>query len=194
MKTVCAICMLAMSGASTPPAPDFSLSMDPSVQNVAAGAGATFTVTVAALNGPFVQPVLLEARGLPSGATVSFSPASVTPGARSATTTLTVRTVAQDAAILPRASAGLPATPVLALLWVLPFGVRRRTRYRLGRWTALIAAAGLLQGCEGGGAVPLTETIASQATYTMTVTGTAGATQHSVRTELVVQTGSGFNN
>jgi trimeric autotransporter adhesin len=216
MKTVCSICLAAFFGLSTAasvpqaalaaspggsaigagtpsPTPDFTISMTPAMQNVAAGGGATFTVTVASLNGNFAEPVVLEARGLPPGATATFSTASVTPGQRSATTTLTVQTVAQDAAILPVAPGGPSAAPLLGLLLVLPFGVRRRTRFPISCWTVIIAAAGMLQGCESGGALPLTETIASQATYTVTVTGTSGSIQHSVMMEMLLQTGSGLN-
>lgn len=173
--------------------PDFTLSMTPAIQNVAAGRGATFTVTVASLNGAFIEPVVLEASGLPPGATATFSPASVTPGGSSGMTTMKIQTVAQNAAILPGDVVGPSAAPMLALLLVLPFGVRRRTVSQISCWTACIAAAGMLQGCESGGAVPLTETIASQATYTVTVTGTSGSTQHSIVTEILVQTGSGLN-
>ena len=156
---------------------------------MAAGRGATFTVTVASSNGAFAQPVVLEANGLPPGATATFSPASVTPGLHGATTTMKIQTVAENAAIVPGAS----ATPMLALLLALPFGIRRRTLFRISCWTACIAAAGMLQGCESEGAVPLTETVASQTAYTVTVTGTSGSTQHSVVTEILVQTGSGMN-
>jgi hypothetical protein len=181
-------------GAEAPaPNPDFTISTTPAIQNVAAGGGATFTVTIAPVNGSFAQPVVLRASGLPPGATATFSPASVTPGVRSGTTTMKIQTVAQDAAMLPRASSGPSAAPLLALFLVLPFGFRRRGLFRIGCWTAMIAAAGMLQGCESGGGLPLTETVASQATYTVTVTGTSGATQHSVDTEILVQTGSGLN-
>ena len=181
-------------GAEAPaPNPDFTISTTPAIQNVAAGGGATFTVTIAPVNGSFAQPVVLRASGLPPGATATFSPASVTPGLKSGTTTMKIQTVTQDAAILPVDSRGPSGAPLMALLLVLPFGVRRRTRIWLASWTAIIAAAGMLQGCESGGAVPLTETVASQATYTVTVTGTSGSTQHSVVTEILVQTGSGLN-
>jgi trimeric autotransporter adhesin len=214
MKTVFAICMAAISiclaavlGLSTGTlisnpalaaapgvdAADFAISTTPATQNVAAGRGVTFTITVAPLNGSFFQPVALEANGLPPGATATFSPASVTPGPRKATTTLTIQTVEQGAAAVQGVSAGRSAAPTLAFLLVLPFGLRKRSRLRLSYCTAIVAAAGLLQGCESEGALPLTETVASQAAYTITVTGTSGSTQHSIVTEILVQTGSGLN-
>jgi len=54
--------------------PDFSLSATPASQNVVAGAGATYTVGAASLNG-FAGDVALSLTGLPSGVgTASFSP------------------------------------------------------------------------------------------------------------------------
>ena len=68
--------------------PDFSFSAAPSTQPVAAGSQTTYTVTVNAQNG-FKGNVALSASGLPSGATSSFSPASISGSGNS---TLTVST------------------------------------------------------------------------------------------------------
>jgi uncharacterized protein (DUF58 family) len=68
--------------------PDFSLSAAPTSQNVVAGAGATYTVGVASLNG-FAGDVALSLTGLPSGVgTASFSP-QVIAGAGSSQLTVT---------------------------------------------------------------------------------------------------------
>ncbi|HTD24876.1 MAG TPA: glycosyl hydrolase [Terriglobales bacterium] len=55
---------------------DFSLSAAPASQSVTAGSSASYTITVGALNG-FSSSVALTASGLPTGATASFTPASV---------------------------------------------------------------------------------------------------------------------
>ena len=70
--------------------PDFSLSASPSSQAVVAGKTTSpgYTVTVSALNG-FNGTVRLSVSGLPSGATPTFNPTSVTG---SGTSTLTVST------------------------------------------------------------------------------------------------------
>ena len=60
--------------------------MTPGAQTVVAGGTATLTVTIGALNG-FNGPVNLNASGLPAGASISFSPASVT-GSGSVTATV----------------------------------------------------------------------------------------------------------
>jgi subtilisin family serine protease len=68
--------------------PDFSLSATPASQNVVAGAGATYTVGAASLNG-FAGDVALSLTGLPSGVgTASFSP-PVIAGAGSSQLTVT---------------------------------------------------------------------------------------------------------
>ncbi|GEM_PF-612178 len=76
----------------TPP-PDFSISATPPSFTVNPGGKATYTVSVSALNG-FTGSVNLSASGLPSGATASFSPASITPGTASTLTVTTTSGVA----------------------------------------------------------------------------------------------------
>src|SRR5271168_1296246 len=69
-------------------APDFSVSVSPGTTSVAPSGTATYTVTVAPLNG-FTGLVNLSVTGLPPGATPAFSPASITT---SGTSTLTIVT------------------------------------------------------------------------------------------------------
>ena len=76
------------------PTPDFSISASPSSQTVAAGQNTTYSVTVTASNG-FSGTVTLSASGLPTGATGSFTPPSITG---SGTSTLTVSTASSTPA------------------------------------------------------------------------------------------------
>ncbi len=76
----------AIRACSAPPAPDFSLSASPGSISVIQGSTATSTITVSALNG-FTGTVALSVSGIPSGASASLSPPSVT---NSGTSTLTV--------------------------------------------------------------------------------------------------------
>ena len=69
------------------PPPDFTISGSPSTQTVIQGNAATYTTSIGSLNG-FGGVVTLAASGLPTGATASFSPATVT-GAGSSTLTVT---------------------------------------------------------------------------------------------------------
>jgi len=80
-------------GTGTPGA-DFSVSVSPTSGSVAAGSSVSATVGTATVSGD-AQTVQLSASGLPSGATASFSPASVTTGSSS---TLTISTTASVAA------------------------------------------------------------------------------------------------
>jgi MBG domain (YGX type)/Bacterial Ig-like domain (group 3)/Beta-propeller repeat len=68
-----------------PPTPDFSISASPGSQTVTAGNTTTFTATLSAING-FIGAINLSASGLPSGATASFSPNSVTTSGNSTVT------------------------------------------------------------------------------------------------------------
>jgi Zn-dependent metalloprotease/subtilisin-like proprotein convertase family protein len=75
-------------GDTPPPTRDFSLSLSPAAGTVQAGQSATSTVSTQTTAGT-AQTVNLSASGLPSGATASFSPSSVTSGSSS---TLTIAT------------------------------------------------------------------------------------------------------
>jgi hypothetical protein len=70
------------------PPPSFTFSASPDSRSIAQGASTTYTAAVTAQNG-FNAAVSLSVSGLPSGATASFSPASITGGGNS---TLTVNT------------------------------------------------------------------------------------------------------
>jgi phosphate-induced protein 1 len=70
-------------------APDFSISATPSSRSVTQGTGTTYTATVTP-SGGFSGSVSLSVSGLPSGASGSFSPASIASG----NSTLTVTTTA----------------------------------------------------------------------------------------------------
>src|SRR5262249_22364188 len=68
--------------------PDFAFSATPSSRTVIQGVGTTYTAAISPLNG-FAGTVNLTVSGLPSGASYSFNPASIT---NSGNSTLTVNT------------------------------------------------------------------------------------------------------
>jgi hypothetical protein len=68
--------------------PDFTVAASPSSQAVIPGNATTYTATASALNG-FSGAVSLSVTGLPSGATGSFSPISISGGSGSSTLTAT---------------------------------------------------------------------------------------------------------
>jgi hypothetical protein len=70
--------------------PNFSISASPSALTIAQGGSGTSTITTT-LSGNFNSSIALSASGLPSGATASFTPASIAaPGAGSSTLTISV--------------------------------------------------------------------------------------------------------
>ena len=71
---------------------DFALSASPSSVSVRSGHAVQTTIMVSALGGSFSNAVGLACSGLPQGAICALSPASVTPGATSASSTLTINT------------------------------------------------------------------------------------------------------
>ena len=81
-------------GAAPSASPDYAITAGPSSQTVVSGTPATFTATVAALNG-FSGTVSLSVSGVPSGATATFNPALVSSGGSS---TLTVTPAANTPA------------------------------------------------------------------------------------------------
>ena len=67
-------CVLPPTG---PPAPNFTIAATPASQTVTAGVGTSYTATVTPSNG-FTGTVNFSVSGLPSGASASFNPTSVT--------------------------------------------------------------------------------------------------------------------
>jgi hypothetical protein len=78
---------------STSSTPDFTISATPASQTVVVGSNTAYTVTIAAQNG-FTGTVALSEGGLPSGASASFTPASISG---SGSSTLNVTTTASTA-------------------------------------------------------------------------------------------------
>jgi sugar lactone lactonase YvrE len=165
--------------------PDFSVALQGSAsQTVQGGLIATYAIAVAGVSGPFSGAVAMASSGVPAGATVSFSPAQVIPGAGLSMVTMSVQTTAGMAS----RRAGT-ADWRLAILLVVPF-VRRK------RWNLRCAGAAFLCFCimalTGCGTRTLGSGSQASATYNMTVTGTgtnlAGTVvAHSVPVTLVVQ-------
>ena len=77
--------------------PTFTLAVSPDSLTAAQGASASYTVTLTSQNG-FSAAVIPTVSGLPTGATAAFNPASVTPTAAGAKTTLMVTAGASSAA------------------------------------------------------------------------------------------------
>jgi hypothetical protein len=143
--------------------PDFTLGVaGNSQQTVIAGSSTTFNFTVGSQGIPFTGAVTLSAKGLPAGATASFSPPAVVPGASSAPVTMTVTTRATTALnINSRPELAFAAAGVICLL-----AFRRRRNL-----SGLLAVASLL-GLAGCGARTASESVLPVQSFTIQVQAT----------------------
>jgi len=177
---------------------NFGLSIKPASATVVAGSPTNVTVSVSSVSG-FTSPVTLTCAGLPTLATCTASPATVTPsGTGAVTSTLTVNTTKRTSAPphgLPRPPGpGWTLRPGVWLLWamlLLSFGLWAARKNRpQWNWAVLALAALWLasfaaSGAGGTGYVNPTGT--PSGTYTITVTGTSGALTQSTTLTLTVQ-------
>ena len=134
----------------------FTLSASPASLSITAGATGTTTVSVTPAGG-FAQAVSFACSGLPSEASCTFAPATVTPGASAVTTTLTITTTAPQASVEKGRIYRSGMTGLLALgsllLFAMP-GSKRGARW--GGWFVFVftlALGGVFVGCGGGGGV-----------------------------------------
>ncbi|MBS1850116.1 MAG: SBBP repeat-containing protein [Acidobacteria bacterium] len=161
---------------------DFAVTASPSTTSVNKGSSGTYTVTVSSVNSAFGNSVALSCTGLSSTLGCSFSPASVTPGAGGATSTLTVTTKAATSGSLMHASSILYASwlPIggIAILGA-GFGARRK-RLLIGFLLVLMLCGLMVMaacgggsggggGGGGGGGTP-------SGNYTITISGASGNT------------------
>lgn len=173
---------------------DFSISASAANPGtVSRGQSSTSTVTLSLLNA-FDNPVTLTCSVQPaqSATTCSLNPNSVTFDANgNATATLTINTGMATASLAPNSP--LRDSRPLGFLWLPVAGFalmgaglrsgystrRRLTVYLLG----CILCVGLIfqAACGGGSGGP------GSTTYTATITGTSGSTQHSATTTLTVR-------
>ncbi len=176
---------------------DFNTTVAQPTATAQAGKSATYSVTVGSQFGAFSNPVSLSCSGLPSLASCSFSPPTVTPGSGSATSTLTISTTAPSL-VFPAQPNGWPNLPVFAawvgliLILLISIVKAKRTGRKLAASCAfaalLICLASPIVACSGnngsgGSQNPGTPT----GTYTVTVTGTANQLQHSTSVTLKVE-------
>jgi sugar lactone lactonase YvrE len=164
---------------------------------VAGGKPAAYTFTVTPIGGTtLAEAVNFTLSGFPSGATYSFSPATLAAGAGPTTVTLTLTPAAvamlerdrmlENRSLPQRSRAGYApfALALLVLPFALPFSKRRRPTALL-LWLLLFVSAFGLTGClsdpQSGyyGATP--------ATFPLTVTATSGNLSRSATASLTRQ-------
>ncbi len=178
---------------------DFGLAVAPSTVTMVAGNSTNLTVTVNPLFGYNAQ-VTLACSGLPTAATCTASPSTLTPnGVSSVTSTLAINTTQRT--FVPPSGQPRPQGPGLPLLpevWLTSalalFGlwsfVARKNRLRWAT-VALALTMLLLMGlvaCGGGGGTSYVDPTGTPAgTYKVSVTGSSGRLTHSATVTLTVQ-------
>jgi hypothetical protein len=168
---------------------DFSVAVLGSPSNtVQPGTVATYQVALTPLYGNYPGQVSFAASGLPSGASVTFSPSTIAFDGGKQTIKVTVQTPAAAKLELPGIGRKL-APLTLAFLLIPLFGARKLRRQ--GRRLSRLACLMLLLGCSLAGVVMTgcggAAFKQSVQTYTVTVTSTSGNMQHSASVTLVVE-------
>jgi sugar lactone lactonase YvrE len=159
----------------------FTLTTSSGAESVLPGGAAAFNLTLAPGSGStYPDALTLSATGLPAGATVAFSPATIAAGSGATPVTMTVQTIKPQTARDAKPGGSL-GTMALALL-LLPMAGIKRVRRRLRKMPGLpvvLAAAALslgamvcLTGCGSSGGffnqAPTQYTVAVTATDTVT--------------------------
>jgi Bacterial Ig-like domain (group 3) len=166
---------------------DFQPASGNSTITVTHGSSATLPITVSPQNG-FAGSVSFTCSNLPTGATCSFNPASVSvSGSTPGSVTLTVSTASTVGSTSPALLGSrrniFEATPLFGGLLLLLPGVRRGRRRLASLLCAALAIVTLgVAGCGGG-----TNTATVPATYSFNVVGTSGSVQMAIPYSLTVQ-------
>jgi hypothetical protein len=174
------------------PALDFTLTLTSAqsqTQTVISGEAASYAVQVASTSSAYPGVVTFTATGLPPGATVTFSPATVAANAGPATVNLSVQT----ASIVGMNKLENNITSLAMALLLLPWAAARRMHKGAGAagrsifmMFILLAGAFAAIGLTGCGAHNGFFGHAPQI-YKITITAASGSLQHSVNATLNVQ-------
>jgi hypothetical protein len=182
----------------TPPAAaNVSFSAAPTALTLISGNSGSVTVTAAMQSGTSSNPISLSCSGLPSTLSCSFSPANITPGSGTATSTLTISTVAvrRMAKIEKRGTLPIYAS------WFLSFGIvgfafiggaPGRRKMQMIAIVALLGIGMVSSSC-GGSASPQVSSVKTAAgavtavTYPITINGSSASNQLSTTVKVIVQ-------
>ena len=142
-------------------APTFSLAPGTSAGSATTTAGGTGTYSLV-LTPPagavFPDAINFSATGLSTGATATFTPATIAAGSGTTTVTLIIQTSANQSDNIRTPFTGNPLAPVALGFLLLPLATLKRVRRRLPNLLSLIAVAALLlssslglSGCSSSG-------------------------------------------
>ncbi len=151
---------------------------------LAAGGSVNININVAPVGSSFTSLVTMSASGLPAGATATFNPPSVTPGAAGATTVMTV-TLSANAKLV----SGPGKNQAFALFGLAVAGmclfVRKRKPAK--SWAMAFACAALMCGMLVIPGCGTTGSGTKSQTVIVTVTGTSGAVHQSTMVTLILK-------
>jgi hypothetical protein len=165
--------------------PNFTVAVVPTALTVTGGQSGTATVSVTPQNS-FASAVTFACSGLPTGATCSFSPPTVTPsGIAASTTILTITTTAATAALHRNSNPLLPVSTLAAAFCLLGWKKRRGLQIML-LLAVSVLGLGVFTGC-GGGSSSSTTPVTSTITVTATSGTGASQLQNTATLELTVQ-------
>jgi hypothetical protein len=163
----------------------------PSTVTIQAGHSGSFTVTAKPQTGSFNSSISLSCSGLPTGLSCTFSPAAITPGAGSATSTLTIAAAPVTGSNLPRRNNSIP----IYAGWLLPFGIAgftfaSKARQRIAQVVAVLAVIGVglaTTSCGGSSAPAQRAAIPATSSYSVTIQGNSSSAQMSTTVNVIVQ-------
>jgi uncharacterized repeat protein (TIGR01451 family) len=176
---------------------DFSIVAAVNSATVNKGSKAAYVMTLTPLNNvPFATSINLAVSGVPLGTTFHFQPASVTPGANPATSTLLLFTSTDDTALAADINRGTAPLLALGFAFGMPLAgivLAGRRRKNGGLNLKSPGAAILLfvlmgAACYGCASAAINHNHGTPAgAYNLTVTATGGTVQHSVTLTLTVR-------
>ncbi len=184
------------------PVMDFTVAARASVSAINAGQTGQYELFINPLGAPFTNSVSLACAGLPTGASCSFSPATVTPNASQAIVVLSVVTPNTLAALhLPSPLTQAPFMLALLLpgmVIAISGNVRSKKKAFIALLVVVLALVILMPACGGGGSSsgppppaptppPPPSSPPPPVSYNFTVTATSGTVQHQLPLTLVVQ-------
>jgi hypothetical protein len=177
-------------GASSGGGSAFTLGTSPSSMTIPPGGAGALTVSVAPQSGSFNSAIALTCSGLPGNLKCSFAPGSVTPGAGTASSVLTVSATSARAAM-----AGHNRQGRLLATWLLGFGLfgvvltGQIQGRRLLRMMAVAIVVTLILGAIscGGNTVSPSNGSGSPNSYVVTINGNAGSVQLSTTVTVTVK-------
>ena len=152
---------------------DFQIAAAAGTLSVPRGSSATDVITLTALGG-FNGTVTFGCQGLPAGATCTFTPATVTPAAATAITTMTVAASQTASLRLPVGGGSIVACALLACF------IRRRKYFNALAIIASVTALISLTACGSS-------THKQPTTASVTVTASVGSVQRTTTVTLEIQ-------